>query len=153
VATLEPISTMAYWGKAVLTGPSWWPLTAHAIGASLEMRSSAKPTHFSGYTTLHRELDEVVGKGMVTGEAVRQWRPMMLGVETAPKLGKVLLARLPSCTQAPRTLGQALPVTRGSGESSHQRWAEVTRVIYSGQRRSGSMMMKPRAKQPHNRED
>jgi hypothetical protein len=38
-----------------------------------------------------------------------------LRVETAPLLMKVLLARLPNCTQAPRTLGQALPVTRSSG--------------------------------------
>jgi hypothetical protein len=75
---------------------------------------------------------------------------MKLRVEMAPKSVKVILAWLPSCTQAPRTLGQALLAMRGSGESSHRLWVEVTRMIHGGRQRSGLMMMKPRAKQWHN---
>jgi hypothetical protein len=78
---------------------------------------------------------------------------MVSTMEMASKSMKVLLALLPSCTRAPRTLGKAWPMMRSDKESSHRWWADVTHVIHDGRRRSGPMMAKPVAKQPQRLED
>jgi hypothetical protein len=75
--------------------------------------------HYSSYMLLYWDLDKVAGKGVLTGEVVGRRRPMALRVEMVPKSVKVLLARLPRCKQAHRTLGQALLAMRSNGECSH----------------------------------
>jgi hypothetical protein len=67
-------------------------------------------------------------------------------VEMVLNWRKLLLAWLPSCTQAPRTIGKALPAMRSDKESSHLRWVGVTHMIHDGRWRIGPMMEKPEAK-------
>jgi hypothetical protein len=90
---------------------------------------------------LHLDLHEVAEKGVLTGEAVGRRQPTASMVEMAPKSVKVLLARLPNCTRAPRTLVKALPMMRSNGEGAHQRWAKISHVIHGSQRRSGPMIV------------
>jgi hypothetical protein len=59
---------------------------------------------------------------------------------------KVLLARLPSYTRAPRTLGNALLATRSTEEGTHRLLAEVIGEMWTGGRRSKGEEVKTRAK-------
>jgi hypothetical protein len=56
-------------------------------------------------------------------------------------------------TQGPWTLGQALPVMRSKVEGARRQWAEVTRVIRGGRRRSGLMIIQPGANEAQGSED
>jgi hypothetical protein len=85
-ATLEPMATVAHWAKANLAGPdrrpvrtsAWLPRSGSRLGAALNgvvkhhwrwgLRQGHH--HYSGYTSLHQDLDKVAEKGVLTGEAV-----------------------------------------------------------------------------------
>jgi hypothetical protein len=76
--------------------------------------------------------------------------------QMAPNSGGSSRAWFLSCTGTPLALEgrrRSLPVMRTNKESSHRWWAEVTRMIRDSQWRSGPMIMKPGAKQPHNHGD
>jgi hypothetical protein len=75
-------------------------------------------------------------------------QPMTSTTETTLKWKKVLLARLPSCTRGPRTLGSALPATRSTEASSHQSMVDGGAKIHHGGWRRQAQAAQVRVKGP-----